>query len=197
MIRLTPPTIEKYVSSAWGASRAYRGGTHEGLDFPSKEGSPVVASAPGVVAYVDNLDNSFAGRWIALHHGKGIHTLYMHNRENQVQKGQQVARGQQIGTVGATGTKSSRPHVHFGTRMLDSALTEYATRYNVPSTGFGKKFTHGHSVPSETFMDQVKYNPKAETIAKSKGVVFYRGFPVGKIMITAGLAFLAFKYVFK
>lgn len=194
MIRLTPPTTARYVASTWGAPRKYRGGWHEGLDFPDVEGSPVRAAAPGVAVLVDNHDSSFAGRWIALHHGNGIHTVYMHNKVNRIETGQKVSRGQHIADVGHTGTKSASPHVHFGTRMLEPSFSEYARRYGEPTTGLGRMFKHGRGVPSETFMDGARYRPKAATDALKRGVVFYQPSRILPAVLILGAAYLAYRH---
>ena len=198
MLVLTPPTESKVVSSGWGRPREYRGGWHEGLDFPGANGSPVLAAASGEVVRVDNYDNSYAGRWIAIHHGGGMHTRYLHNTKNLVTKGQKVARGQQIATLGQTGTSGKgAPHVHFDVKFQDVAHKAYEVRYGRPSTGWGKSMTIGRGVPGETFMSGATYSPQAKKWAEDRGVVFYKGSFLLKVGLAVGAGLLISKYVFK
>lgn len=193
MIRLTPPTPKGFISSGWGRPREYRGGWHEGLDFPADEGSPVLAAASGTVVHVDNVNNSFAGHFITIHHGGGMHTRYMHNLKNLVTKGQKVRRGEKIATVGRTGTSRSKPHVHFDVKFQDSAFEEYKRRYGTPTTGFGDKKSTGTGVPGETFMSGATYADIARRFAESKGVVFYSGVSAGVVLLLAGAGYLAWR----
>lgn len=188
MPRLTPPTLRGYVSSAWGASRAYRGGWHEGLDFPDKEGTPVLAAAPGRVVLVDNVDSSFAGKWIAIDHGDGIVSRYLHNLRNDVTKGQTVSRGQRIGLVGSTGTKSGDPHVHFDIKASERAVSDYASRFGVPVTGFGRMTSHGRGIPSEPFMSGAAFSAKAKAHSLAARVPLYQP-PIWLYAVLAGGAY--------
>jgi murein DD-endopeptidase MepM/ murein hydrolase activator NlpD len=187
MIHLIPPTVEKYGSSGWGASRAYRGGYHAGIDFPSKRGSPVIAAADGEVVQVNNSDSGNAGRYISIHHGGGIHTRYLHNTTNLVAKGQRVRQGEQIATVGTTGTASSGPHVHFDVKMSKAGLEEYRRRYGEPTTGLFGTVSVGTGVPAETFMDGAKYSQKLIDSGLKKGVVFFQPSPFNWLMVGAAV----------
>jgi murein DD-endopeptidase MepM/ murein hydrolase activator NlpD len=197
MIVLTSPTLEKFVNSTWGRPREYRGGWHEGLDFPTKVGSPILAAADGEVVRVDNNNNSFAGRWIAIHHGGGIFTRYLHNTKNLVVKGQKVKRGQKIATAGRTGTSGEgKPHLHFDVKMLAPAHKAYEARYGQPTTGWGRTMAAlGQGVPAETFMSGVTYSPQARKWASSRGVKFYSGLGEAllKTIAVGAAAYLGFK----
>lgn len=194
MIVLTPPTARGFVSSGWGRPRAYRNGWHEGLDFPSPKGSPVLAAAAGEVIRVDNSDDSFAGRWIAIHHGNGMHTRYLHNTKNLVSRGDRVRQGQQIATLGTTGTKNSAPHVHFDVKFTDGAHLAYQARYGTPTTGWGSKSrTLGRGVPGETFMSGASYSDASLKWAKDHGVVFYAGMGSVALLGAAAAGYLAYR----
>jgi murein DD-endopeptidase MepM/ murein hydrolase activator NlpD len=86
---------------------------HAGVDLAAAGGTPILASAAGVVA--------FAGRWrirgnvVVLDHGVGVHSLYAHAAEHLVAAGQRVAQGQPIARVGSTGL-STGPHLHWEVR---------------------------------------------------------------------------------
>lgn len=87
---------------------------HSGIDFTADRGTPVVAANRGRVALV--ADFFFGGRLVALDHGLGLYTLYMHLDGAGVPEGAVVERGQIIGTVGATG-RATGPHLHFAAQL--------------------------------------------------------------------------------
>jgi hypothetical protein len=64
---------------------------------------------------VQNLGNTSYGRWIEISHGNGYTTRYAHLSSQTVSVGQQVSRGDKIGTVGSTGG-STGPHLHYEQR---------------------------------------------------------------------------------
>ena len=81
---------------------------------------PVVASANGKVSRVENEGNTSYGRWIEIDHGSGYRSRYAHLNSQLVSVGQNVTRGQKIGTVGSTGG-SSGPHLHYEQRLNGTA----------------------------------------------------------------------------
>ena len=83
---------------------------HSGIDISSKPGSPVRATADGVVSHSGWTNRS--GYVVVIEHGCGFSTLYAHNKSNTVKIGTRVKRGDIIGYVGSTG-KSTGPHVHY------------------------------------------------------------------------------------
>ena len=173
MPRLTPPTRRGFVRSAWGADRSYRGGWHEGLDFPGERGEPVLAAAAGKVVRVDNVDNSYAGRWVGIDHGDGVVSRYLHNDRNDVSLGQVVSRGQQIGLLGSSGTQSGYNHVHFDIKGTKAAIDDYVRRFGMPSTGMGRTMSYGIGMPSEPFMSGATFDPKALAQMAKAGVPKY------------------------
>lgn len=192
MIRLTPPTLEKFVNSTWGRPRPHRSGSHEGLDLPTKVGSPILAAADGEVVKVDNIDNSLAGKHIVLHHGSGMHSRYLHNKTNLVKVGDRVKRGQKIATAGTTGTTGrGTPHLHFDLKFQPSAHAAYEARYGQPKGGWGGSMGNlGRGVPAETFMSGVTYSDASKRSAKELGVVFYKGGALLGLGILAAAAYL-------
>jgi murein DD-endopeptidase MepM/ murein hydrolase activator NlpD len=84
---------------------------HTGYDWAAPVGTPVLAVNAGRAALV--AEHFFAGRNVVLDHGLGLFTLYYHLDETRVAAGDLVARGQVIGTVGATG-RVTGAHLHFG-----------------------------------------------------------------------------------
>ncbi|HWC53789.1 MAG TPA: M23 family metallopeptidase [Chitinophagaceae bacterium] len=84
---------------------------HEGLDFTAPAGTPIYATADGVVTTAGNTNNGF-GNHVVINHGYGYETLYGHMLKVKVRVGQSVKRGEVIGYVGSTG-KSTGPHCHY------------------------------------------------------------------------------------
>ena len=84
---------------------------HGGLDFAAPQGTPIYATAAGVVKVAGNLGNGY-GNHVVLNHGYGYETLYGHMFRVNVRPGKQVKRGEILGYVGSTG-KSTGPHVHY------------------------------------------------------------------------------------
>jgi murein DD-endopeptidase MepM/ murein hydrolase activator NlpD len=84
---------------------------HPGIDFSAPIGTPIYATADGVV---DRLNVSFSGygKTIEVDHGFGYRSRYAHMHGFAVSKGQKVKRGELIGYVGNTGL-STAPHLHY------------------------------------------------------------------------------------
>lgn len=160
------------VSSGWGDGRAYRGGWHEGLDFPAPEGTPVRAAADGAVTESSYAPDSPTGRWISILHGGGLTSRYLHLSQSNVHVGQRVYRGQVIALSGATGDRaggSFKPHLHFDLRLAEPMLPWYQQRFGRPSTGWGSKFRVGVGVPSEPLVP-ARYPSSVLATAQSRGV---------------------------
>lgn len=84
---------------------------HAGLDFSAPQGTPIYATANGVVRVAGNLGNGF-GNHVVINHGYGYETLYGHMFRIKVKNGTRVKRGEIVGWVGSTG-KSTGPHCHY------------------------------------------------------------------------------------
>lgn len=84
---------------------------HNGIDFSAPVGTPVYATGDGVVQEVIRSARGL-GNQIRVDHGFGYTTLYACLDELNARKGQQVKRGELIGTVGDTGLSVS-PHLHY------------------------------------------------------------------------------------
>lgn len=97
-------------------------GLHFGLDFSAACGTPLVATADGVVAHVDNLGFGSAPHNLILRHDDiGLTTLYGHLLETpELTVGQRVSQGEFVGFSGDPDlTCESRPHLHLEIRSLD------------------------------------------------------------------------------
>lgn len=84
---------------------------HAGLDFTAPQGTPIYATANGVVTTAGSTGSGY-GIHVIINHGYGYETLYGHMVRVKVRPGQQVRRGEVIGYVGSTG-KSTGPHCHY------------------------------------------------------------------------------------
>lgn len=83
---------------------------HTGLDISANPGSPIAATADGIVSFSGW--SGANGRLVAIEHGHGYRTFYAHNKKNAVKVGDVVQRGDVIAYVGSTGS-STGPHVHY------------------------------------------------------------------------------------
>ncbi|UCF78689.1 MAG: M23 family metallopeptidase [Candidatus Eiseniibacteriota bacterium] len=103
---------------------------HEGIDICAPRGTPVLASANGVVTFAGR--RAGYGRTICIDHGRGIVTWYAHVGTLNVDRGTRVKRGQVIGSVGTSG-RATAPHVHYEVRKNSAAVnpSQYVLPGNV------------------------------------------------------------------
>ncbi len=87
---------------------------HEGIDFAGPYGTPIVATADGVVIEA-GWGNGY-GRMVKIRHDFGVETLYGHMSEIHVSSGQRVSRGTRIGDMGNSG-RSTGTHLHYEVRF--------------------------------------------------------------------------------
>lgn len=107
--------------TAFSQTGAYNGKGHNGVDFGSPEGTPVVAALNGIVLGTGNTDLSHDstgrqcysyGKWVYIQHPNGLGTIYAHLSVISVSKGQNVSTGALLGYSGKTGYATG-PHLHF------------------------------------------------------------------------------------
>lgn len=84
---------------------------HRGIDIAAQKGSPVVATAMGIVERAGQ--DSVLGLVVEISHPSGYRTIYGHLSRILVKEGQRVYGGDVIGNVGETG-KVTGPHLHYG-----------------------------------------------------------------------------------
>lgn len=101
-----------------------KGRNNDGINIKAARGTPVKAADAGTVAYAGNELKGF-GNLILIKHTDGWVTAYAHNDTLKVRKGQKVARGSTIATVGSTGGVT-QPQLHFETRAGKKALNPQA-----------------------------------------------------------------------
>lgn len=85
---------------------------HPGIDIAAVEGTPEVAADAGRIVFAGWGEY---GLYVEIDHGNGFRTIYGHMARVEVQAGDQVGPGQEIGLMGSTG-RSTGPHVHFEVR---------------------------------------------------------------------------------
>lgn len=92
---------------------------HYAVDIQEKGGGPVFAAENGTVTRADYGWDGGYGNVVEIDHGNGLVTLYAHNKQLLVKRGDKVVRGQQIGWMGATGRVygATGIHVHFEVRV--------------------------------------------------------------------------------
>lgn len=92
---------------------------HKGIDLAQPTGTPVYATADGVVGKAEWF--SSYGNYIQIEHGGEMQTRYAHLSGYAVAGGEQVRKGQLIGFVGSTG-RSTGPHLHYEVRIAGEAV---------------------------------------------------------------------------
>lgn len=92
---------------------------HSGVDLLANVGTAVDAIAPGAVVFAQN--QGTYGNLVIINHSGGLQSRYAHLDSIQVKVGQQVSKGQSIGTVGTTGQPTGKQsHLHFEIRSSSS-----------------------------------------------------------------------------
>lgn len=112
------PVEHSVVSSEFGKRVSPISGKwhfHSGIDLAAKEGETVYACRSATVQKCAENDSVY-GNYIILDHGGGMTSVYAHLSAINVEKGQTVFKGQQIGKVGHTGMATG-PHLHFEIRQ--------------------------------------------------------------------------------
>jgi murein DD-endopeptidase MepM/ murein hydrolase activator NlpD len=92
---------------------------HKGVDLAQPTGTPVYATADGIVSRAEPF--SSYGNYIQIEHGGELQTRFGHLSGFAVAAGEQVHKGQLIGYVGSTG-RSTGPHLHYEVRVAGAAV---------------------------------------------------------------------------
>lgn len=96
---------------------------HSGIDLAAREGTPVVAPGDARVVFAGRFPLSRNVRWwrygnvVVLKHGDRYVTIFAHLESIDVRRGQQLKRGERLGSVGNTGWSTS-PHLHYEVRVM-------------------------------------------------------------------------------
>lgn len=121
--KFSPPAAAR-VSATFGLKRVVNGRQlpdyfHSGIDYAAPLGAPVKACAPGKVILVGS-KWKLHGNCLAIDHGQGVVSFYIHLQKTEVAQGDMVKAGQVIGRVGQTG-RANGPHLHFSIYVNDEA----------------------------------------------------------------------------
>ncbi len=92
---------------------------HKGVDMAAPSGTPIYATADGMVSKAEWF--SSYGNFIAIAHGAELETRFGHLSRMAVSAGQRVRKGDLIGYVGSTG-RSTGPHLHYEVRVAGMAV---------------------------------------------------------------------------
>ncbi|CRK59911.1 putative peptidase [Alloactinosynnema sp. L-07] len=103
VVKPTDGVLTSGFGARWGT-------THYGIDLANRIGTPIVATADGVV--VEAGTASGFGLWVRVQHSDGTVTVYGHVNDYVVREGQKVKAGQLIAHMGNRG-QSTGPHLHF------------------------------------------------------------------------------------
>ncbi|HJT89112.1 MAG TPA: M23 family metallopeptidase [Bryobacteraceae bacterium] len=95
---------------------------HKGVDISAPSGTPVRATADGIVTHSE-WSNGY-GRLLVIDHGGGIQTYYAHLSRFYVQTGEEVRRGEVVAAVGSSG-RVTAPHLHYEVRIGGAPVNPY------------------------------------------------------------------------
>jgi murein DD-endopeptidase MepM/ murein hydrolase activator NlpD len=128
MLNFTPSIrpVRGWISSPFGYRNSPFTGRrefHHGIDIVNRPGTPVLATADGRVVFAGY--NGGYGRMVVIDHGFGVKTKYGHLASHVVSVGDEVVRGQEIGTLGNSG-RSTGPHLHYEVVVNDQAVNPLA-----------------------------------------------------------------------
>lgn len=92
---------------------------HKGIDIPGPVGTPIYATADGIVSRSERMNGY--GNLVEIAHGNDTQTRYGHLSKLLVQPNERVRRGQLIGLMGSTG-RSTGSHLHYEIRVAGEAI---------------------------------------------------------------------------
>lgn len=120
---VTMPVLDTFrFSSPFGYRHDPKGAgrrMHAGVDMAGPRGTPIYATADGVVITAGR--ESGYGNVVKIRHDFGLETVYGHLSRIRVKVGQQISRNMQIGDMGSTG-RSTGSHLHYEVRVNDQPV---------------------------------------------------------------------------
>lgn len=118
--------VPQPANSAFGTRSVFNGqprSAHSGADFLSPAGTPIQAPAAGRVVLARNL--YYSGNSVIIDHGLGVFSFLAHMSKIDVAVGDEVASGDIVGLVGATG-RVTGPHLHWTLRVAGARVDPLA-----------------------------------------------------------------------
>lgn len=97
-----------------------RAAMHAGIDLAGPLGTPIYATADGIVGRAE-YNNGGYGNLVEINHGQGIQTRYGHLSRYVARPGQRIRRGELVGYMGSTG-RSTGSHLHYEVRIDGRAV---------------------------------------------------------------------------
>ena len=156
-----------------------RGRTHQGVDLPLRTGTPVYAAFDGRVRA--STYSSGYGNLVIIRHENGLETYYGHLSKREVEVGDWVHAGDEIGLGGSTG-RSTGPHLHFETRYMGFAfdpewIADYETgqlRKNVFVLRRSYLNANSHYVPETIDEEEEIYASEEKIVEEEKRIAAER-----------------------
>ena len=176
------------VRSGWGEDRSYRGAgsIHEGIDLLVPVGTPVKAIAAGVVDLAYNDPCNFAGKHVGVAHADGWRSVYMHFSRVDVQRGQQVAAGQQLGLSGRTGGSTRGPGCTFDPDTASHVHLSLMRAAPLAGAIHGSERSGYVNVPAEPHVPADYQRTLVDRLARQFGIA-----PTTVVAVAAGGGILA------
>lgn len=154
---LLATVTQNYGKTSFSSKGAYQGKPHNGLDFGTPVGTPIIAAEKGKVIAVADQDlycpRGAYGRFVAIEHYNNLTTLYAHLSKWIVKEGDMVEKGQVIGYSGRTGYATG-PHLHFGVYASQTFHIDAA------HLSCGPKMPYGGTLNPSEYMDFSKLAKK-------------------------------------
>lgn len=127
-----PANAQQYISSGYGTRKDPFHGKirfHGGVDIAAPAGTPVLATADGIVTETGY--RAGLGNYVTIRHADGSESMYNHLQQADARRGNSVRKGQAVGKLGSTG-RSTGPH-------LDYRLTKNGARIDPMTVLAGKQ----------------------------------------------------------
>ncbi len=163
------PVADVLITQRFGktvdARRLYVSGSHSGVDFRAAVGTPIYASASGIVEGVGDTDvtcpKASFGKWVFIRHTNGLATAYGHLSLIKVSEGQKVEKGDLIAYSGNTG-RSTGPHLHLTVYASNGVDGQEGARVaERPSASCKGRNYRMPIAPTNAYLDPLLYLPKA------------------------------------
>jgi murein DD-endopeptidase MepM/ murein hydrolase activator NlpD len=122
---INPVEIMKFSSGFGYRNAPTRGASrnHKGIDIPGPVGTPIYATADGIVGRAQWVGGY--GKYVEIEHGNAMQTRYGHLSAMNVVSGQRIRKGDVLGYMGSTG-RSTGSHLHYEVRIAGEAVNPMA-----------------------------------------------------------------------